>query len=371
MEVLVRTISLTLVFVLFTIGCKANPADKNKNNGLPLSLSMNMYVSTKNGIKIREQPTLDSNVLKVLPYGAMLILHEAQSTEINIDDKNGFWVRVAWYDLRGWVFSGDLKINPDYEIFKHHEIGGFLNGDLPFILYEKPDILSRRIADSVDNVQIESIKIEIEKVKYIPIRWAEVTARTSTGKQKGWIYSSQLVTGDESISNSETVDKKIIKTVIDDANAKICELNVIGEIRIITLNPKTNSGSSCSGYGESRCINIISKNGKVIYTDFKNKSIGYLEKVNNEYAFFYIQAGEGRPCGGFFKKYTTVININTLEIYRIESYNETSCLRCIKKDDKEVCLNDKYKQSEEVKYFNSKNELIKKEEVPIEILSEL
>lgn len=352
---------IILLIVLLSFSCKNSENKSASNDGLPSSLSMNMYVSTTSGIRLREKPSLESKTVKVLSYGSMLIIREAQPNEIQIDGVNGFWVRCAWYDLEGWVFSGYLKQKPDFQVFKQHPIGDYLNGDLPFVLYEKPDINSRKLNNSVNNVKIESIKTDIQKINSLPVRWAEVVARTSSGKQKGWIYNSQLVTNEESIANAESADISLIKSIIGNSNFKICEINIIGDVRILTVNPDATYSSSCAGYGESTCLNIIVQNGKVIFTDHKSGSMGYFEKIKNDYAFFYIELGEGFACSAHYEKKTTIINIKSLALYKVESISNSECIKCVEKDGEETCLNEKYKDTNETKYFNANNQIIKKE----------
>lgn len=96
--------------VLFAIG-------KEKPNSVK-------YVSSKDGLNVRESPTLNSKKIAVLIYASEVTVLET-GTEETIDGIKGNWVKIkipklSWSqkDLSGWVFGGYLseKLDEPYII---------------------------------------------------------------------------------------------------------------------------------------------------------------------------------------------------------------------------------------------------------------
>ena len=100
--------------VLFAIG-------KEK----PISVK---YVSSKDGLNVRESPTLNSKKIAALIYASEVTVLET-GTEETIDGIKGNWVKIkipklSWSqkDLSGWVFGGYLseKLDEPYVFTDDH-----------------------------------------------------------------------------------------------------------------------------------------------------------------------------------------------------------------------------------------------------------
>lgn len=80
-----------------------------------------LFVKTKVGLKLREFPSQDSKVLKLLPFNSTVFILEKSKDEVVIDSKSGKWVKIRYQSFEGWVFDAFLTEN------KHEEDYLFLN----------------------------------------------------------------------------------------------------------------------------------------------------------------------------------------------------------------------------------------------------
>jgi len=71
------------------------------------------WVTAGHGLKIRENPDLNSKTLDVIPNKEEVLLLEEKPEEITISGTVGKWSLVQYGKLKGWVFGGFLSIeNP-------------------------------------------------------------------------------------------------------------------------------------------------------------------------------------------------------------------------------------------------------------------
>ena len=72
-----------------------------------------LHVLALSGLRLRDQPG-GQTVLATLPYGATLMVQEAQPDDRNetVENIAGHWVLVNWQGRKGYVFDGFLSVLP-------------------------------------------------------------------------------------------------------------------------------------------------------------------------------------------------------------------------------------------------------------------
>lgn len=78
----------------------------------PYKAGDSLQIFAKTGLRIREAP--NGKVMDVLPYGESVVMLQDQPTtgQQSIDHMNGYWVKVGWNDMEGYVFDAFLSILP-------------------------------------------------------------------------------------------------------------------------------------------------------------------------------------------------------------------------------------------------------------------
>lgn len=76
-----------------------------------------LYTYALNGLKLREQPNLNSKVLKVIDFGQKVLITDVVKNEyderIEIDKIKGNWVSINFNEITGFVFDGYLSKFPN------------------------------------------------------------------------------------------------------------------------------------------------------------------------------------------------------------------------------------------------------------------
>jgi hypothetical protein len=67
------------------------------------------YVNTRDGLSLRENPSLDSNILTTIPYDGMIVLIGEYGNVVIIEDIQNKWEKVFYENTIGWVFGGFLS----------------------------------------------------------------------------------------------------------------------------------------------------------------------------------------------------------------------------------------------------------------------
>jgi len=74
----------------------------------------NMYVTSSNGVRVRNMPSLEGDILKVIPYGHSIESYKRTKEKQTIDGITDYWYSCK--DPDGWIFGGyladRLKANP-------------------------------------------------------------------------------------------------------------------------------------------------------------------------------------------------------------------------------------------------------------------
>jgi hypothetical protein len=73
-----------------------------------------MYVNSKEGLRLRLEPSINSNIIGIVLHGERIRIYEKSSTLITIDGITDYWYRTdgkyyegKWYSS-AWVFGGYL-----------------------------------------------------------------------------------------------------------------------------------------------------------------------------------------------------------------------------------------------------------------------
>ncbi|MBN1797127.1 MAG: SH3 domain-containing protein [Spirochaetales bacterium] len=63
------------------------------------------------GLKMRDHPDLNGNVIDIIPYRDVVECIEIYGKNKTIGGATGYWTKVIWCGLEGWVFGGYLSEN--------------------------------------------------------------------------------------------------------------------------------------------------------------------------------------------------------------------------------------------------------------------
>lgn len=69
-----------------------------------------LQVNAPSGLKLRVEPTLQSTVLDIMPYGSFVSLQEFESFNVvdRVEWNDGNWIKVNYNGIQGWAFDGFL-----------------------------------------------------------------------------------------------------------------------------------------------------------------------------------------------------------------------------------------------------------------------
>jgi len=117
-------LSLFIILLLLVSACSddsGNKPDNNTNKATGTNLDNTLeqkeedhvaekrenirLVDDESGLKMRVKPTLEGQVICVLPYGERINLLYEEGEEMTIGGKTGVWSRVQWREAKGWLFN--------------------------------------------------------------------------------------------------------------------------------------------------------------------------------------------------------------------------------------------------------------------------
>lgn len=69
-----------------------------------------LQVNAQSGLKLRAEPTLQSTVLDIMPYGSFVTLEEFEPFNVvdRVEWNDGNWIKVEYNGMEGWAFDGFL-----------------------------------------------------------------------------------------------------------------------------------------------------------------------------------------------------------------------------------------------------------------------
>ncbi len=88
---------LTFTFI-FETGCKKSATKDSA-----------FTVDAVGGLNMRKDPTLNGEVVALVPNGSSVSLLEEKDTAIEIKGIKGKWTKITWEGKTGWAFGGFLK----------------------------------------------------------------------------------------------------------------------------------------------------------------------------------------------------------------------------------------------------------------------
>jgi hypothetical protein len=68
-----------------------------------------MYVNATSGLRVRNEPSINSNIRGTLLYGQRIVIYGKSETTVTIDGITDYWYEIS--HKNGWVFGGYLSIN--------------------------------------------------------------------------------------------------------------------------------------------------------------------------------------------------------------------------------------------------------------------
>jgi|GEM_PF-6842622 len=99
--------------VLMAAACKQkSPVEPNMRTTKPMTRGTTMFVSVRDGLNMRAEPSETGKLLALIPYGDQVQKLEEWGETITIDQTEGRWTKVALRFHTGWVFGGFLSDLP-------------------------------------------------------------------------------------------------------------------------------------------------------------------------------------------------------------------------------------------------------------------
>lgn len=101
---------MTIVIIVLGIILLYMPSKKQAattpNQEIILSTAI---VISKSGLKIRQEPNLNSSVLSTVPCNMSLNIIDKNGTTDNVDGKTGMWYKVDYEGITGYAWSNFIK----------------------------------------------------------------------------------------------------------------------------------------------------------------------------------------------------------------------------------------------------------------------
>ena len=108
----------------------------NYDTVLTNSILRTMYVSAKNGLRIRDRPGLQGNIIGVLEYKNQVTIYERGNEQFEIDGLSNYWYLIQRNDVNGWVFGGYLYDTLE-DIEKEEFIGMYYASHIEILVSEQ------------------------------------------------------------------------------------------------------------------------------------------------------------------------------------------------------------------------------------------
>ncbi len=83
-------------------------SSRSKNEQLSKNTFENKFVISFLGLRLRENPTLNGNIISFLPYGTEVEVIDESKDIFTINYLRGKWVKIKWKNYNGYVFDGYL-----------------------------------------------------------------------------------------------------------------------------------------------------------------------------------------------------------------------------------------------------------------------
>ncbi len=171
-------------------------SDTTKNE----QLTGKKYINAYSGLNMRETPGLDGEVIISIPFNSEVEILSTQNEETEIDSMKGVWVRVAWKNQVGWVFSAYLMDEP-MEIHTAKGIA-YITAESGLRMRETPGLDGEVIIKIPYEAKVETLSEtgETFTVEGIEGKWTKV----KWNEYSGWVFGGYL-------GNRETADASWVK----------------------------------------------------------------------------------------------------------------------------------------------------------------
>jgi len=136
----IHRINFLLVILVFSFGC-GNKLEKTKE-------VKEYFIISKNGLNVRDQPSLHGKILTTLPYLSTVQLIKQKSNLITIQGKTGVWFFVRNGSKRGWLFSGYLQEKIFYSNFLFRRVSSNMSRN-EIKYFEKKSKLVNETSDCI------------------------------------------------------------------------------------------------------------------------------------------------------------------------------------------------------------------------------
>ena len=117
-----KQIYLFLIIITVFIGCNRNNNENPgltditspNNNQITYEYSQERYyyaVVNANGLRIREQPSLDSNIIGQLNQGMSVNILGRSLYIMFLDGNHSYWYKINYDNIEGWVYGTYIDLN--------------------------------------------------------------------------------------------------------------------------------------------------------------------------------------------------------------------------------------------------------------------
>ncbi|WP_167881518.1 SH3 domain-containing protein [Leptospira bourretii] len=169
-----KTLIITILLVSF-LNCKKNQTNEIKEKSLDFP-PKEMLIHANGGLRLRETPNINGNILIVIPNGSTIKTYGNVSQDETHDGKTGKWTRVKYLHYSGFVFSGFLAEKLDPKDFQTDiDILNQIENTLGFKINSKYQISldSRNKNKYVKNLEI------VKDLHYKEFRAVSITPQTN------------------------------------------------------------------------------------------------------------------------------------------------------------------------------------------------
>jgi hypothetical protein len=127
-EVIIMRFKKAVVIITFLLFMSLDVFSQTLTSGFPKL----MYVTSREGVRERDESSLKGNILRTLLYGEAVQVFFRQANPVTIDDITDYWYSTtsSTVNLRQWIFGGYLSDE--------------LPNDLPVIIGRWDDINNER-----------------------------------------------------------------------------------------------------------------------------------------------------------------------------------------------------------------------------------
>jgi len=119
------------------------------------------YVYAYSGLKLRSQPNLEGQILKVIPYGHKVTILETVEKTDRIEWMTGQWVKVSHDNMEGYLFEGFISELPIPE-YKFEMTQNDLDLSYPLIAWAEYHFDEVHKTDTIQNEHLDKITQHLE-----------------------------------------------------------------------------------------------------------------------------------------------------------------------------------------------------------------